>query len=54
MREINLRIDRNADGKTFDVLIKSAGTEELLEGLTGERVHNLVRSELNRALQSVA
>ena len=54
MREIKLRIDPNPVHRHyFDVLLTVGGEESLLEKKTPEQIHNLMRSEINRALESM-
>ena len=51
MREITIRLERN--GPSFDIWIKSDGEWEIDEKRTPTQVHNLVRSEIDSAMESL-
>ena len=53
MREIKLRIERNIKRNEFDVQLWEDG-EWVLYTLTPEKLHNLTRSLVNEALESLA
>lgn len=53
MREIRIRIERNVKRAEFDVQFWEDGEWHILGTMTAERIHNWVRSETNKAIESL-
>lgn len=53
MRELKFRLERNIKRAAFDVQLFEDGAWKDLGPMTPEKIHNLMRSEINRALQSL-
>lgn len=53
MREIKLRLERNIKCAEFDVQLFEDGEWHDLGSMTPDKIHNLMRAEINQALESM-
>jgi hypothetical protein len=53
MREIKLRIERNIMRHEFDVQVYEDGEWHLMERMTPDKLHNLARTLVNEAMESL-